>query len=832
MPRPLIGLVLAVALGPRTLAAQTIIGPGDHPELTIGADGLGLAAYVDSVRLKVAHCSDLACAAFTTIDLDDADGVGGVLTDPAGRPVILYAWAGNVRVVRCADAVCSTGSFSTVAAGKPTGITIGGDGLPLIAIDAAGVPTVAHCDDAACSTATVTAHPQAWAMPIGRLIVGENGLGFSVLQGGLSIYVLRCLDVACLSADVALLEQTPQGYPFGPAQGLVRGGDGHPLLSQFIAQDCDTQDCLFHYYVSHCADAACSAIDERSVLDIIDFGDPGWNDSLDVDAYGLGTVAYGSTAPMAPSPKLVVRRCMDLACSALTPGIILDQGSVTWCSLRNEAGGYPLVAYVRQGEVRVARANLPSGLADLSVIQADGVTSVLPGERLTYTIVASNAGPDAVTSALLQDVLPSELVDGVWTCSASPGSTCVPTAGAGSVNVTLSLPSGGSATVTLAVTVDGAATSPVSNTVSISVPAGFPDPQLGNNSATDVDALAGGPVSLSIADMMVVEGNSGLTQAAFPLALSRPSAQTVSVNWATIPGGTATPGADYVAGSGTAVIAPGETSGSVVASVVGDTVIENDETFLVAISGPVGAVIAQAQATGTIADDDAPSLSSDELTHGSSQGGDLRAQPGPVADRDYFRLAQPPRSSWEVAVDGTSGDVAPVILERLAADNIGVLQTAAGSSAGGSASLRWENPLPGVVTNQHLAVRSGGCTTTCDASAVYRIRAWETTINLARFNNSSTQVTVLVLANPGARSVSGTVWYWSVAGGLLASEPFNLAPRATLVRNTSLVPAASAVAGSITVTHNGGYGALAGKAVSIEPATGFTFDTPLLARPR
>jgi hypothetical protein len=38
--------------------------------------------------------------------------------------------------------------------------------------------------------------------------------------------------------------------------------------------------------------------------------------------------------------------------------------------------------------------------------------------------------------------------------------------------------------------------------------------------------------------------------------------------------------------------------------------------------------------------------------------------------------------------------------------------------------------------------------------------------------------------------------------------------------------------GSIRVTHDGRYGELMGKAVAIEPGTAFTFDTPLIPRPR
>jgi hypothetical protein len=41
-----------------------------------------------------------------------------------------------------------------------------------------------------------------------------------------------------------------------------------------------------------------------------------------------------------------------------------------------------------------------------------------------------------------------------------------------------------------------------------------------------------------------------------------------------------------------------------------------------------------------------------------------------------------------------------------------------------------------------------------------------------------------------------------------------------------------ALSGSVTVIHDGSYGTLAGKAVSLEPATGFAFDSLLEPRMR
>jgi hypothetical protein len=56
--------------------------------------------------------------------------------------------------------------------------------------------------------------------------------------------------------------------------------------------------------------------------------------------------------------------------------------------------------------------------------------------------------------------------------------------------------------------------------------------------------------------------------------------------------------------------------------------------------------------------------------------------------------------------------------------------------------------------------------------------------------------------------------------------------RASLLVNSASLPELAGQSGSITVSHAGGYGALAGKAVSLEPATGYSFDTPLVSRPR
>ena len=113
---------------------------------------------------------------------------------------------------------------------------------------------------------------------------------------------------------------------------------------------------------------------------------------------------------------------------------------------------------------------------------------------------------------------------------------------------------------------------------------------------------------------------------------------------------------------------------------------------------------------------------------------------------------------------------------------------------------------------------------------IYRIRAFETTYSIPRINNSGTQRTVLILQNPASYTIDGNIHFWDTTGSLLATSPFSLAAKATLVLNTSTVVPGSS--GAITLSNNGRYGDLSGKTVALEPATGFSFDTPMLHRPK
>ena len=124
-------------------------------------------------------------------------------------------------------------------------------------------------------------------------------------------------------------------------------------------------------------------------------------------------------------------------------------------------------------------------------------------------------------------------------------------------------------------------------------------------SIVDADPLP----SVTIQDVVITEGKSGIKNAKFTLALSAPSGRTVSVNYATADG-TATAVSDYVAKSGIVTWYAGTQTQTVYVPLVADAIAEPDEVFFLDLSNPVNAVLADDHGAATIINDDpAPVLS-------------------------------------------------------------------------------------------------------------------------------------------------------------------------------------------------------------------------------
>ena len=102
---------------------------------------------------------------------------------------------------------------------------------------------------------------------------------------------------------------------------------------------------------------------------------------------------------------------------------------------------------------------------------------------------------------------------------------------------------------------------------------------------------------LSVADAEGTEGTD--TAIAFTVTLAPAAATEVTVHYATADGSATAP-ADYTSTSSTLTFEPGQTSKTVEVPIADDDEEDSGETFTLVLSDPSGAVLADAEATGTI----------------------------------------------------------------------------------------------------------------------------------------------------------------------------------------------------------------------------------------
>ncbi len=136
--------------------------------------------------------------------------------------------------------------------------------------------------------------------------------------------------------------------------------------------------------------------------------------------------------------------------------------------------------------------------------------------------------------------------------------------------------------------------------------------------------------SLSVDDVRVVEGDSGVANLLFTVTSDRTASEAISVTINTASLMEATAGTDYAeVVNQNVVIAAGDTSATFSVTAAGDRLVEIDETFTVDLTGakfdgqiaPSRVVIMDATGIGTITNDDSVLLTIDDVSHVEADGG-------------------------------------------------------------------------------------------------------------------------------------------------------------------------------------------------------------------
>jgi uncharacterized repeat protein (TIGR01451 family) len=146
--------------------------------------------------------------------------------------------------------------------------------------------------------------------------------------------------------------------------------------------------------------------------------------------------------------------------------------------------------------------------ADLSLTMVAVPEPVPAGQQVTYTITATNSGPDAAAAVSLSDTLPAGTT---FVSLSSPGgwSCTTPAVGAGGlVSCTIASWSSGNAVFTLTVAVSGSAVGGTLVTNTATIASATLDLAPANNTGTATSTVDGAPTITSIADQTIVEDTS------------------------------------------------------------------------------------------------------------------------------------------------------------------------------------------------------------------------------------------------------------------------------------------------------------------------------------
>jgi hypothetical protein len=116
----------------------------------------------------------------------------------------------------------------------------------------------------------------------------------------------------------------------------------------------------------------------------------------------------------------------------------------------------------------------------------------------------------------------------------------------------------------------------------------------------------------------------GAANLVYTVALDQPSPSALSIGFSV--GGTATNGSDYATINSPLVIAAGQTSGTITVNPTTDTTAEPDETVVISLNAGSGYTVGSPNsATGTIRNDDLPTLSINDVSVNEGDSGTTNA---------------------------------------------------------------------------------------------------------------------------------------------------------------------------------------------------------------
>lgn len=193
---------------------------------------------------------------------------------------------------------------------------------------------------------------------------------------------------------------------------------------------------------------------------------------------------FGTNATANASAFRIFFAASDGAPETIDNGVVIAPGAgVTEWTAVDAVLGPPRLAFsfAIDGECM-------NSTADLQIAKDSDVSQAQDGQVIVYTITLANAGPNSVMGAVLEDLLPAQLVDAEWACLPDASNTACPPppfdAGTNDLYAEVDLPVDGFLRYDLSATVQAGAGTIVSNTATVATPENVDDLDPDNNSAT------------------------------------------------------------------------------------------------------------------------------------------------------------------------------------------------------------------------------------------------------------------------------------------------------------------------------------------------------------
>ncbi|TAK73098.1 MAG: hypothetical protein EPO11_09055 [Gammaproteobacteria bacterium] len=375
---------------------------GRYPSLAFDSNGNPVVSYLDLTngKLKILHCGNATCSSGNTIVTPDMSQTVGYYSslrlDAAGNPVVSYydSANGDLKVLHCGNATCSTGNTITVpdtvgTVGQYTSLILDAMGNPVVSYyDASkGALKVLHCATPTCSlNTTVVSDGSNHVGQYSSLKLDANGNPvvsyWDEANGDLKL--LHCGNASCTSGNSIKSPDTTGNT--GWDTSLALDTNGNPVVSyyDFTASKMT---------LMHCTDPTCSGAKSITKPDVLSKR----HTSLALDATGHPVIASAGQADQG----LRIVHCGDANCSANNTTTSPDfpafpfQSDIRGVSLALDANGNPVVSYYRadQQQLKILHCTDPACAAQNNSIATPDPNAKAPSHRSTSLTLDASGNP-------------------------------------------------------------------------------------------------------------------------------------------------------------------------------------------------------------------------------------------------------------------------------------------------------------------------------------------------------------------------------------------------------------------------------------------------------